>query len=67
MLIQLGAVLAILTVYWGKLVRVVARPRATRPSRRFILSVLVAFLPAAVLGVLLHDIIKDGAVRDARS
>jgi undecaprenyl-diphosphatase len=57
--IQLGAVLAILTVYWGKLVRVFATAPRDPAARRFILSVLLAFLPAALLGVLLHDLIKD--------
>lgn len=56
--IQLGAVLAILTVYWTKLIHVFASAPRDPRSRRFILSVLLAFLPAALLGVLLHDVIK---------
>jgi undecaprenyl-diphosphatase len=57
--IQLGAVLAILTVYWGKLVRVFATAPRDPAARRFILSVLLAFLPAALLGAVLHGVIKE--------
>lgn len=56
--IQLGAVLAILTVYSGKLWNVFSTAPKNADSRRFILSVLIAFLPAVVIGVLAHDIIK---------
>jgi undecaprenyl-diphosphatase len=57
-LIQLGAILAVVALYfsrlWGAVVRLPSDPQA----RRFALSVIVAFLPSAVLGVLLHDFIK---------
>lgn len=57
-LIQLGAILAVVVLYfeklWGAVVRLPTDPNA----RRFALSVIVAFLPAAVLGLLLHDFIK---------
>ncbi|WP_368345177.1 undecaprenyl-diphosphate phosphatase [Pelagovum sp. HNIBRBA483] len=56
--IQVGAVLALLLVYFAKLVDVVLRSASDPSARKFILSVLVAFLPAAVIGVLAHDIIK---------
>jgi undecaprenyl-diphosphatase len=56
--IQLGAVLAILTVYSGKLWAVAQDARSDPAARRFILSVLIAFLPAMVIGVLAHDFIK---------
>ena len=57
--IQLGAVLAILLVYAGRLWEV-ARAIPTDPNaRRFVLSVLVAFIPAVIVGVLAHDIIKN--------
>lgn len=56
--IQLGAVLAILTVYAGKLWRVASTMHSDPASRRFVASVLLAFLPAVVIGVLAHDIIK---------
>jgi undecaprenyl-diphosphatase len=57
-LIQLGAILAILSVYAGKLVHLLVDfPRDAR-TRRFVLAVLIAFLPAAVIGATLHKYIK---------
>ncbi len=57
-LIQLGAILAILTVYAAKLLHLTADlPRSAR-ARWFVLAVLVAFLPAAVIGAAAHGYIK---------
>jgi undecaprenyl-diphosphatase len=57
-LIQLGAILAILSVYFGRLWKILLDlPRDPR-TRRFVLGVLIAFLPAAVIGALAHDFIK---------
>ncbi len=56
--IQFGAVLAILTVYFGKLWQVASTMGSDPASRRFVASVLLAFLPAMVIGVLAHDFIK---------
>jgi undecaprenyl-diphosphatase len=56
--IQLGAILAVLSVYAGRLLAVVAAAPRDPMARRFLLSVLLAFLPAAVVGVLAHDVIK---------
>jgi undecaprenyl-diphosphatase len=57
-LIQLGAILAILTVYTAKLWRLaIDLPRSAR-ARWFVLGVLVAFLPAAVIGAVAHGYIK---------
>lgn len=58
-LIQLGAILAILTVYFGKLWHLlISLPRDAR-SRQFVLGILIAFLPAAVVGAFLHKFIKS--------
>jgi undecaprenyl-diphosphatase len=57
-LIQLGAILAILTVYFHKLVRILLDLPSDPRTRRFVLAVLVAFLPAAVIGALGHKFIK---------
>jgi undecaprenyl-diphosphatase len=57
--IQLGAVLALLTIYLGKLWQVFRDAPRDPAARRFILSVLVAFLPAVFIGVLAHDFIKN--------
>lgn len=56
--IQLGAVLAILTLYASRLWAVFAAAPNDPAARRFIWSVLVAFLPAVFIGVLAHDFIK---------
>ncbi|WP_432817267.1 undecaprenyl-diphosphate phosphatase [Sulfitobacter sp. JB4-11] len=57
--IQLGAVLAILTVYAGRLWSVFAAAPQDPAARRFIFSVLLAFLPAVVIGVMAHGFIKQ--------
>ncbi|WP_413869430.1 undecaprenyl-diphosphate phosphatase [Albidovulum sp.] len=56
--IQLGAVLAILGVYAAKISRTVRGLPSDPGARRFAGSVLLAFLPAMVVGVLAHDVIK---------
>ena len=56
--IQLGAVLAILTVYFAKLLDIARRAPRDPAARRFIFAVLLAFLPAAVVGVFARDFIK---------
>jgi undecaprenyl-diphosphatase len=56
--IQLGAVLAILSVYAAKLWQVFSTLGSDPASRRALISVLLAFFPAAVIGVLAHDFIK---------
>lgn len=57
-LIQLGAILAIVGVYAQRLIHVFASAPHDPAARRFILTVLVAFLPAAIIGVAAHGIIK---------
>ncbi len=56
--IQLGAVLAILTVYAARLWQVFSSMHRDPAALRFVVSVALAFLPAAVIGVLAHDFIK---------
>jgi undecaprenyl-diphosphatase len=57
--IQLGAVLAILGVYAAKITRTVVGLPNDPQARRFAASILIAFLPALVVGVLAHDVIKS--------
>ena len=57
-LIQLGAVLAILAVYFMRLWQTAVALPHDGEARRFVGAVLLAFLPAAVAGVLLHGFIK---------
>ena len=58
-LIQLGAVLAILSVYSVRLWHIALALPLDPAARRFVLGVLVAFLPAAVVGSIAHGFIKD--------
>jgi undecaprenyl-diphosphatase len=57
-LIQLGAILAILSIYFQRLWAIAIGALTQAAPRRFILGVLIAFLPAAVIGALLHSFIK---------
>jgi hypothetical protein len=57
-LIQLGAILAVVALYFGKLLKVAVGLPTDPSARRFVLSVLIAFLPAVAVGAGLHDIIK---------
>ncbi|MCB2136897.1 MAG: undecaprenyl-diphosphate phosphatase [Rhodobacteraceae bacterium] len=56
--IQLGAILAILGVYAAKIGATLRDLPHDPQARHFAGSVLVAFLPAVVVGVLAHDYIK---------
>ncbi|WP_426028106.1 undecaprenyl-diphosphate phosphatase [Brevundimonas sp. TWP2-3-4b2] len=59
-MIQLGAILAVVAVYFVRLWKVLlGLPGKDPAARRFAISVLLAFLPSAILGLLLHDFIKD--------
>ena len=58
-LIQLGAILAILTVYAGRLWRMTLALPSDPRTRRFVIGILLAFLPAAFVGVLAHGFIKQ--------
>ena len=58
-LIQLGAVLAILSVYFARLWRVAVALPTSSDARRFVIGILIAFLPAAFVGVLMHGFIKE--------
>ena len=57
-LIQLGAICALLAVYAVKLTKIVLAVPTDPAARNFCAGIVVAFLPAAVAGVLLHDFIK---------
>ncbi|OYW59789.1 MAG: undecaprenyl-diphosphatase [Rhodobacterales bacterium 32-66-7] len=56
--IQLGAILALTSVYAALILRLVLRARHEDAARRAIVSLLLAFLPAVVVGLLAHDFIK---------
>jgi undecaprenyl-diphosphatase len=58
-LIQLGAILAILAIYFVKLWRIALGMFSNPDDRRFVIGVLVAFLPAAVIGAAAGSYIKS--------
>ena len=49
--IQTGAILAIVLLYWQRLVSTVKAMGHDRDARRFILNVFIGFLPAVVIGL----------------
>ncbi|GGH08096.1 undecaprenyl-diphosphatase [Alsobacter metallidurans] len=57
-LIQLGSILAILGVYLRKLLQIAFALPSDPKARNFVIGVLAAFLPAAVIGAILHGFIK---------
>ena len=56
--IQTGAIFAVILVYWHKIQTTVVALPSSRQARQFALNVLVAFVPAVVLGLLLGKAIK---------
>src|SRR5438132_3415312 len=58
-LIQFGAILALLSIYFVRLWRLALGFFNDPAARRFVIGVLIAFLPAAVVGALAHDFIKS--------
>jgi undecaprenyl-diphosphatase len=57
-LIQLGAILAILAIYFVKLWNVAIGMFSNPADRRFVIGVLVAFLPAVVIGLIAGKYMK---------
>jgi undecaprenyl-diphosphatase len=57
-LIQLGAIIALLAIYFTKLWKIATGMLTDPKARRFVIGVLVAFLPAAVVGATFSTYIK---------
>jgi len=58
-LIQLGAILAIVVLYFQKLWQVALGMFSNPADRRFVIGVLVAFLPAVIVGLIAGKYIKE--------
>lgn len=58
-LIQLGAILAILSVYFSRLWQMLVKLPSDRATQIFVAGILLAFLPAAVVGATAHGFIKS--------
>jgi len=57
-MIQLGAIIAIVVLYFSRLWKIVLRLPTDPEARRFAATIIIAFLPAAALGLLLHKVIS---------
>ncbi|MFT6083154.1 MAG: undecaprenyl-diphosphatase [Alphaproteobacteria bacterium] len=57
-LVQLGAILAVLGIYFKKILYLVTHFRTDNEAKRFLVGLLVAFLPAVIIGLLAHKTIK---------
>src|SRR5580692_10345380 len=58
-LIQLGAILALLSIYFTKLLAIAVGMFSDPIKRRFVIGVLIAFLPAVIVGAALGSFIKS--------
>jgi undecaprenyl-diphosphatase len=56
--IQTGAIFAVILFYWRRLVDTAAALGDSSRARRFVLNVLIAFLPAVVIGLLVGKAVK---------
>jgi undecaprenyl-diphosphatase len=56
--IQTGAIFAVILVYWQKIRTTLVDLPTQRQAQQFALNVLIAFLPAVVLGLLFGKVIK---------
>ena len=56
-IIQLGAILAVVWEFRGKIFEVVSGLPTQRKAQRFTVNLLIAFFPAVVLGVIFADLI----------
>lgn len=57
-LIQLGAILAILSIYFARLWKIAVGMFTDSTARNFVIGVIIAFLPAAIIGAAAHGFIK---------
>jgi undecaprenyl-diphosphatase len=58
-LIQFGAILALLSIYFTRIWHIALGMTKDPAARRFVIGVLLAFLPAAIVGAIAHDFIKE--------
>jgi undecaprenyl-diphosphatase len=65
--IQFGAVLSVVAVYWRKIWEVISGLFSDPKARHFSLAVVVAFLPSAILGVAIIKFINGFLLDPARA
>ena len=56
--IQLGAILAVVVFYRQKILNVLLGAFKQKSSQNFIINIIIAFLPAAIFGLIFHKIVK---------
>ncbi|HSW47111.1 MAG TPA: undecaprenyl-diphosphate phosphatase [Phycisphaerae bacterium] len=56
--IQIGAILAVVVYFWRRLWRLAVHPADRSWKENILVKLFVAFLPAAVVGLLLHDFME---------
>ncbi|MCK9516135.1 MAG: undecaprenyl-diphosphate phosphatase [Ottowia sp.] len=61
--IQTGAIFAVILVYWQKISATLRELPHGRQAQRFVLNVLIGFVPAVVLGLLLAQLITQHLFR----
>src|ERR1700744_5626039 len=57
--IQLGAILAVVAIYWRKFWEVLIGLPTSPDARRFALGIIVAFVPSVIFGVALNKWIQS--------
>lgn len=57
--IQLGAILAVVWLYRDKILKLILSIFSDKKSYSFAVNLLIAFLPASIIGFLFHSSIKD--------
>lgn len=65
--IQLGAVLSVVVIYWSKFWRVLTGLASESSARQFVINVVVAFIPSAILGALGIKIINTYLLDPSRA
>ena len=58
-LIRLGAILAIVVIYFAKLWKIALGMFSNPDDRRFVIGVLIAFLPAVIIELIAGKYIKE--------
>jgi undecaprenyl-diphosphatase len=58
-MIQLGAILAVISIYFAKLWKVLIGLPTDPKARHFAISILIAFIPSLLAGAFAYDFIKD--------
>jgi undecaprenyl-diphosphatase len=57
--IQTGAIMAIVLLYWQRLIGAVSAMGSDRDARRFVLNVAIGFLPAVVIGLSFGKLVQE--------